>query len=229
MKKVGIIGGLGPKSTAEFYLNIISGCYKRSKTARPPLLIWSIPMEYSLEAKLLDRSEDEELYLPYLLDAAKRLEKGGAEFLVIPCNTVHIFINEIRKAVNTPVLSIVEETSKFLDKKSITKIGILATSSTINEKLYKTGFDLKSITQVVPDGPEQADLNGIIKNLVLGVDTQLDKKRIDEIIDVFVKKGVKDLVLACTDLQLIVKEHPNINIYDTMEILTQATVDRIFA
>src|SRR3989344_4851828 len=137
MKTAGIIGGLGPETTAEFYLQTILSAFKRNKKSRPPILIWNVPLEYQIEEDLLTKAEGEERYLPYLIDAAKRLEAGRADFIVIPCNSVHIFIDQIRNSVNIPVLSIVEETSNFLKEKNINKIGLLATLSTIEKRLYQ--------------------------------------------------------------------------------------------
>ena len=137
MKTVGIIGGLGQETTSEFHLKVIFGCYQKNKDARPPILLWSVPLEYAIEDDLLQRSVGEERYIPYVTDAAKRLEKGGADFLVMPCNSLHIFIEEIRKAVDIPVLSILEETAGFLNKKGITEVGIFATSSSVKNKLYE--------------------------------------------------------------------------------------------
>src|SRR5258708_349756 len=128
MKTVGIIGGLGPETTAKFYLEIISNSQHQNNEARPPILMWSIPLPLGIEEDLITRAQGEERYLPFMIDAAKRLEKGGADFIVIPCNSVHIFINEVRSSVNIPVLSIIEETLKFLKNKSISKVGLLATS-----------------------------------------------------------------------------------------------------
>jgi aspartate racemase len=137
MKTVGIIGGLGPETTAKFYLEIINSCYKQNQDKRPPILMWSIPLSYTIEQDLITKSVGEERYLPYLKEAAKRLENGGAEFLVIPCNSVHIFIDEVRKSVKIPVLSIVEETINFLKQKNINEVGLLATSTTIKHNLYQ--------------------------------------------------------------------------------------------
>jgi len=122
MKTVGIIGGLGPETTSEFYLEVVFGCYEQNKGARPPILIWNIPLNYEIEQNFLKNATGEEKYLPYLIAAAKKLEKGGADFIVMPCNSMHIFINEIRRAVKIPVLSIVEETAKFLKAKKIKRI-----------------------------------------------------------------------------------------------------------
>ena len=81
--------------------------------------------------------------LPFLIKEAKRLEEAGADFIVMPCNSLHVFIKEIRGSVKVPVLSIVEETIKFLKKNNFKTVGIVSTSATIENKLYETAFTRK--------------------------------------------------------------------------------------
>ena len=227
MKTVGIIGGLGPETTAEFYLEIIFGCYEQNKEARPPILIWNVPLRYAIEDDLLKKASGEERYLPYLIDAAKRLEKGGADFLVMPCNTLHTFIREIRQAVKIPVLSIVEETAKFLKSNKIREVGILATSSSLKKSLYEKALKAEGIKQIVPDGFEQVKIGRMISKLVMNRHANKDREELLKIINTFEKKGVKNVILACTDLQLLIPEHQRLKIYDTMKIFAQATIEKI--
>ena len=227
MKTVGIIGGVGPETTAEFYLELVFGCYKKDKAQRPPVLIWNIPLKYKIEEDLITKAIGEERYIPYLTDAAKRLEKGGADFLVMPCNSLHIFIKEIRNAVKIPVLSIVEETAKFLKHNKISKVGILSTSTTLNRKLYENVLMEKDIRQFVPDKSSQAKIGKIINNIVLNKHGNKDKNELLEIIDKFNENGVKEIILACTDLQLLKPRHTKVKIYDTMKIFADATIQGI--
>jgi len=141
MKTVGIIGGLGPETTSEFYLDIIFGTYKQSKEQRPGILISSVPLPYEIEADLIERNEGAERYIPYLTKEAKRLEDSGADFLVMPCNSLHVFIEDIRNSVSIPVLSIIEETVKFIEEKGYKRVGIISTSATIQNKLYENAFE----------------------------------------------------------------------------------------
>ncbi len=227
MKTVGIIGGVGPETTSEFYLELIFGCFEKNKESRPPILIWNIPLKYEIEEDLLKKAVGEERYIPYLVDAAKRLEKGGADFLVMPCNSLHIFIEEIRRAVKIPVLSIVEETAKFLTSKKISKVGILATSSALKGKLYETILKKNRIEQIVPDEFDQAKIGKVIGNIVMNRHANKDRQELLKIVNNFEKRGVKNVILACTDLQLLIPHHPKLKIYDTMKIFADATVDYI--
>lgn len=227
MKTVGIIGGLGPETTSEFYLEIVFGSYQKNKENRPPILIWNVPLKYEIEEDLLTKATGEERYIPYLVNAAKRLEKGGADFLVMPCNSLHIFIKEIRNSVKIPVLSIIEETAKFLKNHKILKVGILATSSCLKRKMYESVLEKEGIEQVVPNEFDQAKIGKMINNIVLNRHANKDRKELLKIIDKFRKKGVKNVILACTDLQLLIPYHPKLRIYDTMKIFADATIQEI--
>lgn len=227
MKTVGIIGGLGPETTAEFYLETIFSCYQHNKDSRPPVLIWNVPLKYKIEEDLLTKSSGEERYIPYLIDAAKKLEKSGADFLVMPCNSLHVFIDDIRKSVKIPVLSIVEETTKFLKNKNILKVGVLATSTLLKGKLYEPALEKENIKQIVPDDFEQAKIGKLIKNIVMNRYENRDRKELLKIVNNFEKKGLKHVILACTDLQLLIPEHSKVEIYDTMKIFVDATVKEI--
>ncbi|MBI5793959.1 amino acid racemase [Candidatus Uhrbacteria bacterium] len=224
MKTVGVIGGLGPETTAEFYLALVFSAYKINKTQRPPILIWNVPLRYKIEQDLLTKARGEERYIPYLVDAAKRLETAGADFLVMPCNSLHIFIEQIRRAVEIPVLSIVEETAKFLKSKRIHRVGILATTTTVQRKLYERPLAMHGIEVVLPDGFSQAKIGKMVNNLVRGTHQNADREHLLSIVESFSKRGVKHAILACTDLQLLIPEHPTLHMYDTMKLFADATV-----
>ena len=119
MKTVGIIGGLGPETTSEFYLDVVFSCQKINKTARPSIIISSVPLPYCIEEDAIIKSIGIERIMPFLIKEAERLQKAGADFIVMPCNSLHVFIEDIRKSVSIPVLSIVEETVKFLKDNNI--------------------------------------------------------------------------------------------------------------
>ncbi|MFH1089892.1 MAG: amino acid racemase [Candidatus Uhrbacteria bacterium] len=227
MKTVGIIGGLGPETTSEFYLDIVFSCYKKTKETRPGIIIASVPLPYQIEEDLITKNVGSERYVPFLANEAKRLEKAGADFIVMPCNSLHVFIKEIREAVNIPVLSIIEETVKFLKKNNFQKVGIVSTSATIQNKLYETALEKEGMAYVTPDAFQQAKMGKFILNLVTGQQKNRDREGLIQIIDDFEKKNVDCVALACTDLQLLIPKHPRLKIFDTMKIFSDATVEEI--
>ena len=229
MKTVGIIGGLGPGTTSEFYSELSFSCQEKDKTNRPPILIYSVPISYTIEEDAIALGKGEKRLVPLLTNAAKRLEKAGADFLAMPCNSLHEFINEIRSSVKIPVLSIIEETTKFLKEEGITKAGIISTSITLDKKLYENSFIANGITQVKPDDFQQAKIGKIIHNLVSNKQSNKDREELMNIIDDFETKGVNHIILACTDLQLLIPQHPKLKIFDTMKIFADATVREILS
>jgi aspartate racemase len=124
--------------TSEFYLDVVFSCLKKNKEARPGIIITSVPLPYKIEEDLISKNVEVERYIPFLIKEAKRLENAGTDFIVMPCNSLHVFIREIRNAVSIPVLSIVEETVKFLKKNNLNKVGIVSTSATIENILPQT-------------------------------------------------------------------------------------------
>jgi len=227
MKTIGIIGGLGPETTSEFYLDIVFSCQKKDRTARPSIIIASVPLPYKIEEDAISKNIGIERCLPFLIEEAKRLEKSGADFIVMPCNSLHIFIEDIRKAVKIPVLSIIEETVKFLKKNNFNKVGIVSTSATIKNKLYENAFEANKIEYKTPDAFQQAKLGKFIFNLVTGFQKNSDREELIQIINDFEKKDVSCVVLACTDLQLLIPKHPTLKIFDTMKIFADASVEEI--
>uniref|UniRef100_A0A7C5YYT8 Amino acid racemase n=1 Tax=candidate division CPR3 bacterium TaxID=2268181 RepID=A0A7C5YYT8_UNCC3 len=191
------------------------------------MIIASVPLPYKIEEEVIVNGTGVEKILPFLIREAKKLEKSGADFIVMPCNSLHVFIKEIRNAVKIPVLSIVEETVKFLKKNKFKKVGIVSTSATIKNKLYENAFRENNIGYETPDDFQQAKMGKIILNLVTGIRSNRDREELIKIIRDFEKKNVDCVVLACTDLQLLIPKIPSLKIFDTMRIFADATVDKI--
>ena len=227
MKTVGIIGGLGPETTSEFYLDLVFSCYKKNKEARPGIIIASVPLPYEIEEDLITKNVGSQRYIPFLTNEALRLQNAGADFIVMPCNSLHVFIEQIRAAVKIPVISIIEETVKFLQLKKLNTVGIVSTSATIENKLYETAFKKVGINYVTPDAFQQAKMGKFILNLVTGKQKNNDREEFIQIISSFENKNVDCVILACTDLQLLIPKHEHLKIIDTMKILADATVEAI--
>jgi len=184
-------------------------------------------LPYKIEEDAITRGIGIERSQKFLVNEARRLEKSGADFIVMPCNSLHVFIEDIRKSVKIPVLSIVEETVKFLKNKNVKKVGIVSTSATIQNKLYENAFEKNNIKFETPDKFQQAKLGKFIHNLVIGQQNNRDREELINIIGDFENKKVDCVILACTDLQLLIPKYPNLDVYDTMKIFADAIVDKI--
>lgn len=224
MKTVGVIGGLGPETTARFYQEVIALSLANNHENYPKILIYSVPLPLNLERECIINAKNEEKCVPFLIKAAQTLEKAGADFVVMPCNSLHVFIKEIRSVVKIPILSIVEETVKFLKGKNVRSVGVLATTITINRRLYENKLIESHIKQILPSAQDQEVIGEIIYHLVSNNYTITDKKNLNKIISQLDKKKVDAVILACTDLQLVTPKRKKPYVYDTMQILVDATV-----
>ena len=227
MKTLGIIGGVGPASTAEFYLKISYDCQKRNDVQRPPIVIASVPAPYEVErGMILDNING---YTPLLVAEAKRLQTAGAHFLAMPCNTLHCDIETIRNAVEIPVMSIVDTAINYIKAKNYNKVGLLATAATVERNIYSDVFRRGGIDFLVPSAQEQAGLNKLIVNLVDGKYFDEDRKFTHAVIDSLKASGADCIAMACTDLQLLKPEQDrsDIPIFDTMAILAEAALEEI--
>lgn len=225
MKTLGIIGGLGPETTSRFYMELVFGCKKINKSCYPNLIIDSIPLPFNIEKDAITKGISQNKCLPYLIYSAERLEKAGADFLVMPCNSLHIYIDKIRNAVGIPVLSILEETGDYLASLGVNKVGILGTSLTIKSKLYSGVLNNKKIKILTPNSENQVRMGKIIHNLVSQSSSKKDRDSLIRIIKDI--KGVNNIILACTDLQILSPKIRGIKIHDTMKILANSAVREI--
>lgn len=227
MKTVGVIGGLGPETTAEFYLAVVFQCAQVANEHRPAILTWNVPLPYAVEEAALTKGAQVEKFLPYLKDAARRLEAGGADFLVMPCNTLHRFITEIRSAVKIPVLSVIDAVVQFLKERNVKDIGLVATGITIESGFYQHALTAAGIKCRLPDEFQQAKLARMIYGLVTNRYANHHRHELLEVINELDLQGTRTILLACTDLQALIPHHPRLQIFDTMQILADSTVAEI--
>ncbi|HWS24623.1 MAG TPA: amino acid racemase [Anaerolineales bacterium] len=220
MKTVGIIGGFGPVTTAKFQLMVIDKVRRANQTSRPPILSWNTPIPLSIENKLIHHGNGIKLFLPFLINAAKILEKAGADFLVLPCNTLHLLFEDIAGSVNIPILNIIDETIKKLKQQDIHQIGLLATKCSIDAKLHIGKLTANNINVVFPANQNQVD-TAISRLLTNDLDINLEEILLQEF------HQTKDILLGCTDLQLAKSSINNHNIFDSLEILAEATAREI--
>jgi len=221
MKTAGIIGGFGPQTTARFYETVFFTCQRSNPIVKPHILISSVPLPFQIENTAILKNEGVEDYLPYLITEAQRLEKAGADFIVMPCNSLHIHIESLRTGVNIPVLSIIHESATFLSQEGISRVGILSTAMTARHRLYEKELAEHEILCKTPNASQQGMLDQIVFHLVNAKGDKNDRDQLLEIMQSFV--DIECILLACTDLQLLDLVLPNMPIVDTMRILVSST------
>ena len=173
-------------------------------------------------AFILGRSTDDPL--PFMIEDAKRLETYGADAIVIPCNTAHYFIGEVRNAVKVPVPSIITETCAYLKRSGFKKAAILATEGTICSRSYQNELDSIGLGWAVPDAAGQAALMDIIyhdvkRGFIPG------REKLDAVTEPLKKEGCDCAVLACTELSLLSTRLSDDPFFvDSLEVLAECAV-----
>ncbi len=151
--------------------------------------------------------------IPYILKSIKQLENAGADFIVLPCNTLHEILPILKEKTKVPVIDLIDETSKILTK--YTKVGILASTRTKESKIYDKFANLTEI--IYPTKEEQDLISHIIIKIIRKSYNETDKLEINNIISNLKKRGAEKVILACTDLANITEKDDFL--IDTQEVL----------
>lgn len=225
-RAVGVIGGIGPMSTAYFYELVLSLTDASCDQEHVNMIILnhaSIPDRTSFICGKSDNSP-----LPYLIKDAGNLEKIGAEFIVIPCNTAHYFFDEVAKSVKVPVLNIVTEAVSFAKKRfpDIKRLGILATDGTILSKTYELACAREGIECVIPDAEYQAMTMSLIYDTVKA-GKKVNKDEFNKILEHMRSRECSCIVLGCTELSVAKNECgiSSPDVLDSLEVLAIRTVE----
>jgi aspartate racemase len=229
-KTIGILGGVGPETTSHVYHSIINAFRKSGQKIYPSILVYNLPFPFMIENEVIIEGKNAEKMIPYLLNGAKILEKGGADFGILPCNTLHKYINQIRESVKIPFLSIIDEVALKLRLMKIESVGILATETTVRDRLYDDIFKKNGINILYPPRIEQDRINKIIVELLNNRKNLSQEKEIETICSSLHKKGARAVLLACTDLQILSSNiHIVIPVIDTTDVLIKASVRELKA
>ena len=227
MKTIGILGGFGPDATAEFYLKVIEKNQELKRKSRPSILIYNAPVILKVEEDLIKNGTGIEDFLPWLLDGVRSLQ-DKVDFIVMPCNKLHVFIEELRKESKVPILSIIEETVNEIKARRFKNVGILATPETIKEKLFETKLNGNGIQIIKPNKSDQKRVSELIQLILKGFKTTEMKSDFLEIIERLQKNGADGVILGCTDLSLIISQNDtSTKLIDTIDVLTDSTVKKI--
>lgn len=228
MKTLGIIGGLGAQTTSNFYQNVIYGCQHINHIHRPPILMWSVPISYQAEEQEIIEGIYIKGYERWLIDAAKKLQDGGADFIAMPCNSACTFIEEIQAAVEIPVINIIEETINHLKQDNIQTVGIISSLITQKNALYDKYFMKYGIDFTIPTKSNQLHLDLIIANLTNNKNSHRAKIQLEKIINDFTGNQIHHIVLACAALSpLLSSTLSHSTFYDTLKIYAHAAIKKI--
>lgn len=230
MKKVGLVGGIGPASTLDYYKGIIDGYRVRKACDNYPQMIIDSLNLAEMYSYASNKQWDE--FTNRLVDSIKNLVAGGAEFAVMAANTAHIVFDEVNSKSPLPLISIVDETCKYAQSKNCKSVVIFGTAFTMSSGLYSNAFAKYGIDAFVPTEDEQKAIHNIIfPNLQEGIVLPEDKRTILQIANRLIsEKNADALILGCTELPLIIQEADlDALVLDTTQIHIDAIVSYMLA
>lgn len=225
MKTIGLIGGTGWVSTIEYYRLINQGVNKHLgdlNAAR--CLIYSFNYNDFAE---LNKRNDHDTILKMLIDAAQKLEVAGVDCIVLCANTLHYYAENLQKQLSIPIVHIGTATTNEIRVKGLSKVGLLGTKMTMEEKFYKDKLAEFQIETIVPDERERAFIHRTILNELLK-NTFLDKtkQQFVGIIEKLIERGAEGIILGCTEIPLLINQSDvDIPLFNTLEIHAKAIVD----
>ncbi|MGI9894693.1 aspartate/glutamate racemase family protein [Vibrio natriegens] len=219
MKTVGMLGGMSWESTASYYKALNEGVKSRlGGLHSAKICLYSV--DFDEIEKLQHQGKWSETAL-ILSEAAKSVERGGADFLMICTNTMHKVVPEIESQISIPILHIADATAESLVQNGVTKVGLLGTRFTMEQDFYKGRISEKfGIDVVVPTADEQTVVHDIIyQELCLGEIKTESRDRYLKIIANLHAQGAEAVILGCTEIALLVKQSDTtVPLYDTTEI-----------
>lgn len=231
MKVLGIVGGVGPESTIEYYRAFFAE-FRRVAPDRgaPRLLIDSVDVNRLIAWVTVGARQE---MVEYLAASLGRLAAGGADFALISANTPHLVFDELRRKSPLPLLSIVEATCAEAKRTNVRRALLIGTRFTMSSGFYSAVFAREGVSLVTPNAVEQETIHGIyINELLQGIVRETSRSTLIELLQVIRQREAIDaVILGGTELPLILREarYGDVVVLDTTQIHVRAAVEMMLA
>ncbi|MGE5578545.1 MAG: aspartate/glutamate racemase family protein [Bacillota bacterium] len=217
---IGVIGGMGPLATADLFMKIVKSTPAGKDQDHPRIVIDNNPEIPDRTAFILGKGADPK---PLLIETARNVERMGASFLCIPCNTAHFFHGDIQAAVRVPVLHIMREVAGYL-KGKVKKAGILASTGTLRTRLYEDSLEGAGILALTPTGADQDQVMDAIYGVKAG-DLEKGRRLALSAGQKLLSMGAEAVIAGCTEIPLVLQEGDlPVPVIDATQILAEACV-----
>ncbi|MGN0513489.1 MAG: aspartate/glutamate racemase family protein [Lachnospiraceae bacterium] len=224
MKKLGVIGGLGPMATAFFMQMVIEMTQADTDQEHIEMIIFNCPWIPDRTSYILGKSNANP-GIP-MADLGKKLADNGSEVIAIPCITANYFYDELTGQIPVPVINIIEETALYLKKMNVKTVGLMATDGTVKSGLFQKSMQNAGIKIVVPEENGQKDVMHLIyKNVKATKPVEMD--RFERVSEELKNKGAEVIILGCTELSMIRRDEKiGAGYLDAMQVLAKCAVEQ---
>jgi aspartate racemase len=224
-KKIGILGGMSPESTVEYYQYITRTYTQRfGDYGYPEIIIYSVSFQPYVDWPGAERWD---LVAHGLSEAARKLEAAGADFIVIATNTMHLVLDQVQASVHIPVLNLLEVVGQAILARGMRTMGLLGTRFTMEKSLYPDALGRMGITVLVPDATDRAYVNRVIYDeLVAGQIRDESRAGYAAVIRKLAARGAQGVILGCTEIPLLVGEaDAGLPLFDTTVLHAEAALN----
>ncbi len=223
MKRLGVIGGLGPIATAYFYELVIKMTDAKTDQEHIEMLIFSKPSIPDRTDFILGKSRENPVH--DMIEVGKRLTDMGVDLIAVPCITAQYFNGTLTRNINVPVINTVKETVGHIKDCGVKRAGIMATEGTIRSELFQKELEAKGMHAVIPSPERQQDVTDLIyKNVKAGRPVEFDKFM--AVSSELRNNGAEVIILGCTELSLIKRDYPiGSGFVDAMEVLAMRSIE----
>ncbi len=228
-KIIGVLGGMGPEVTANCYREIIRATHARRDQDHVRVLIDS-------NSKVPDRTKailsEGPSPVPALVESARLLGRSGADFVIIPCVSAHAFLEEVRAAVEVPIVSMCDVVAEAVEREvpPIRTVGLLATSGTVRGGFFQERLRASGVATLVPDPGEQERVMSVIYGIKDETATRPRTALTADLVAVaeaLVRRGAQAIVAGCTEIPIaLAQEHLRVPYFDSVRVLARAAVVR---
>ena len=227
MKTIGLIGGLSWESSIEYYRIINETVRKRlGGLHSAECLMFSFNFA---EIETLQANGDWETATHRMIAVARQVERGGADCIVICSNTMHRMADDVKHAVDIPLIHIADTTAHAIKARGMAKVGLLATRYTMEQDFYKGRLiNQHGLEVLIPDDEGRTIVHDIIYNeLVLGIVKDESRRAYQAVIDKLIADGAQGIILGCTEIELLISkpEHSPVPTFPTTYLHAVAAVD----
>lgn len=229
MKKIGILGGVGPQATASIYQSVMRQASLDHGAANnddyPYLVVASVPVpDFISNKKNIPKAKE------MLVDAAKGLVGAGCDILCIGSNTVHILLEEIQEVVNKPFLSMVELVSAECMNRNYKKVALLGTPVLVESGLYERELQKHGIELITPDEAQEFVCDEVIRCIIAGKSIDNIKERYVGVLNAMFDSGAEAIILGCTELPMVLNyEALGKRVISSDEILAKGIVNYYYS
>lgn len=222
MKKLGVIGGLGPMATAYYMQRVIEMTDASSDQEHIEILIHSKPSIPDRTSFILNKSEENPM--PDLLEVGRGLKEAGADILAMPCVTAHFFQKELEEKIGLTIINALEKVPEYLAGEGIKSVGIMATDGTIETELFQKSLERYGMVAYVPSKAGQAKVMSIIYDQVKA-GKKVDIDMLNQVAKELFDMGAQVIVLGCTELAIAKRDNRlAAGFLDVIDVLARESV-----